>query len=102
MIKQCWTNGKISLKCGAIKIRYNIRCIKPYKYDTNVEDINAKKMCDDVNIRITRYIQFCIYIKYWKKIYNWMRTETFNVDAYHLCNVKFFITTSLHSHGLRL
>ena len=30
-------------KCGAIKIRYNIRRIKPYKYDENVEDINPEK-----------------------------------------------------------
>ena len=29
---------------------YNIRCIKPYKSDTKIEDINPKNMSDDVNI----------------------------------------------------
>ena len=47
---QCFANGMVKLQCGAIKIRCNIRCIKPYKYDTNVDDINPKNMCDNVNI----------------------------------------------------
>ena len=38
-ITRCWTNGIVTLQCGAIKISYNIRCIKPYTSDTNVEDI---------------------------------------------------------------
>ena len=39
LIEQCWTNGMVTLQCGAIKIRYNIRRINPYKFDTNVEYI---------------------------------------------------------------
>ena len=50
LIKQRCTNGMVALKCGVIKIRHNIRCIKPYKYDTNVEDINLENMYDCVNI----------------------------------------------------
>ena len=42
MIKQCWIIGTVTLKCGDINIRYNIRFIKPYTYDTNVEDINPE------------------------------------------------------------
>ena len=42
MIMQCWTNGIVTLKCGAIKIRYNILRIKPHTYDINIEDINLK------------------------------------------------------------
>ena len=38
-ITQCWNNGIVSLQCGAVKIGYNIRHIKPYTSDTNVEDI---------------------------------------------------------------
>ena len=50
LITRCFTNGTVNLKCGAIQIKYNIRHIKPYKYDTNVEDINPENMSDDVNI----------------------------------------------------
>ena len=39
VIKQFCTNDTITSQCGAIKIRHNIRRIKPYTYDTNVEDI---------------------------------------------------------------
>ena len=47
---QCWTNGMVTLQYGAIKVRHNVRHIKPYKYDKNVEDMIPKNMCDDVNI----------------------------------------------------
>ena len=49
-ITRCFTNITVNLQCGVIQITYNIHRIKPYKYDTNVEDINPKNMCDDVNI----------------------------------------------------
>ena len=39
VITQCWTNDTVTLQYGRIKIGYNIRHIKPYKSDTNVEDI---------------------------------------------------------------
>ena len=32
----------VTIKYGLIQISHNIRQIKPYKYDTNVEDINPK------------------------------------------------------------
>ena len=38
------------LQCGPIKITCNIGRIKPYKYDTKVEDFNSKNMYDAVNI----------------------------------------------------
>ena len=50
MITRCFTNGTVDLQCGLTKIGYNIRQIKPYKYDTKVEDINSKNMSDDVSI----------------------------------------------------
>ena len=49
-ITQCWTNGMVTFQCGAIEIRHNIRHIKLYTYDTNIEDITTKNMYDDVNI----------------------------------------------------
>ena len=42
MITQCCTNGPVTLQCGAIKIRYNIHHINPYKSDTKVEDITPE------------------------------------------------------------
>ena len=43
LINQCCTNGTVTLQCGTIKGRYNIRRIKPNASDTNVEDINHEK-----------------------------------------------------------
>ena len=37
-----WTNSTAILQCGETKMRYNINQIKPYIYDTNVEDIIAE------------------------------------------------------------
>ena len=42
MIMQCWTNGIVTLKCGAIKISYNILCIKPHTSHTNIKIITLK------------------------------------------------------------
>ena len=50
VITRCFTNGTVNLYYGPTEIKYNISRIKPYKTDTNVEDINPKNMCDDVNI----------------------------------------------------
>ena len=50
VITQCFTNGTVNLQCGTIKIKYNIRRIKPYKSDIKVEYYNSKNMYDDVNI----------------------------------------------------
>ena len=50
VIKQCFANGMVLLKCGVIKITYNICRIRPYKTDNKVEDFNPKNMDDDVNI----------------------------------------------------
>ena len=50
VITQCFTNGKVNLKCGPTEIRYNIRLIGIYQYDTKVEYSNSKIMYDDVNI----------------------------------------------------
>ena len=47
---QCWTNDMVTLQCGTIKIRNNIRYINPYTSDKNVEDITTENMYDDVNI----------------------------------------------------
>ena len=50
VITQCWTNIMVTLQCGPIEIRHNIRRIKPYISDTNIEYINPEKVCNDVNI----------------------------------------------------
>ena len=50
VINTCWTNGTVTLQYSPEKIRHNIHQIKPYTCDTNVEDITAENMCDDVNI----------------------------------------------------
>ena len=56
VITQCYTNGTVNLKCGAIKIKYNMLRIKPYKSDTKVEDYNSKQLYDIVNILVTSHI----------------------------------------------
>ena len=50
VMTQCFTNGTVMLQYGAIKITYNIRRIKPYKFDTKIECFNTKNMDDNVNI----------------------------------------------------
>ena len=40
----------VNLQCDAVQIKYNIRFIKPYKYDTKMDNFNSKNMSDDVNI----------------------------------------------------
>ena len=47
---QCWTNGTVTLRCGATKIKHNIININPYTCDKNDEDIKNKITYDDVNI----------------------------------------------------
>ena len=44
------TNGSVIIQYGTKKIMYNICQINPYKSNTKIEDINHKKMYDDVNI----------------------------------------------------
>ena len=58
-ITQCWTNGTVTLQCVVMKIRYNIRLIKPYKYDTSVEYINPENIYDNFNILLP-VIYLCI------------------------------------------
>ena len=50
LITQCFKNVTIKLQCGATKITYSIRHIKPFKYDTKVDGSISKNMADDVNI----------------------------------------------------
>ena len=50
VITQFFTNGTVLLQYGAIQITYNIRRIKPYKYDTKVGDFNPKSIDEAVNI----------------------------------------------------
>ena len=50
VMNKCWTNGMVTLQCGPIRIMHIIRHIKPYKPDTNVENINTENIYDDVNI----------------------------------------------------
>ena len=79
LITRCFTNGTVNLQYGPTKIRYNIRRIKPYKYDTNVEDINPENMYDEVNI-LSPVIYFRIILKLGNKVYNWIRTETLTLN----------------------
>ena len=49
VVTQCWTNGTVTLQYVPKKWN-NIRRIKPYRSDTNIEDINPENMYDNVNI----------------------------------------------------
>ena len=72
MINKCWTNNKVLLQCGEIKVRYNIHHIKSYSSDINVEDIKPEKYvwwCQHMNYQLytsvfilelgTKYIIVC-------------------------------------------
>ena len=63
LVTQCFTNGTVTLQYGATEIRHNMRPIKPYKSDTNVEDFNSINMDDTVNI-LSPFIYLCLNIKY--------------------------------------
>ena len=41
IMKQSFTNVTENVQYGGIKIKYNIRCIKTYKYDTKFEDSSS-------------------------------------------------------------
>ena len=41
VIMQCLTNDTVNLQYVPKNIRYNIRWIKPYKYDINFDDISS-------------------------------------------------------------
>ena len=56
VITQYFTNGTVNLQCDAVKNKYNICRIKPYKYDTKVEYISLESMSNGVNILVTSYI----------------------------------------------
>ena len=57
VITQCFPTGMINLQCGAIKIRYNIFRIKPYKSYTKVEYFYSTNMYDAVKILFTIHIR---------------------------------------------
>ena len=44
VVTECWDNGTVTLKCGAIKFMYNIRHIKPYTSDKKVKNITPENV----------------------------------------------------------
>ena len=50
LITQCCYHGMATIQCGPIQIKHHIRWMKPYKSDTNVEDIATLYMYGVVNI----------------------------------------------------
>ena len=60
---QCWTNDNFTLHCGTKTISHNIRWIKPYESDKNIEDINIENIYEVVNILLP-VIYLCFYMKY--------------------------------------
>ena len=68
-IMRCFTSGTVNLQYDPTKIRYNIRWIKIYKSDTNVEDLNPEKMYDQVNI-LSSVLYFSIILNIGKYIYS--------------------------------
>ena len=54
----------VSLHIGATEMRYNIRIIKKYKSDTQVEYYSLNNMYDDVRILLS-VIYLCLNIKSW-------------------------------------
>ena len=82
LITQCWTNGTVTIQYGATKSRHNIRCIKPYKFDTNVEYITTENIYDDVKI-LSPVIYLCILLKLGHKVYTRIYTVTLTYIQIH-------------------
>ena len=75
-----FTNGTVNLQQGATKFRYNIRRIKPYKSNTNVEDIKPENTDEDVNV-LSPVIYFYVILNIGHKIYNWICMRALRVDS---------------------
>ena len=75
VITNCCNNGMFTLQCGEMIIRNNIRWIKPYTSDTNVEDINIENIYNGSKHIITSY-NSCIIFNLGNKVYNCIRMET--------------------------
>ena len=101
MIKQCWINGTIVLQYGATKIRCNIRCIKTYKSDTNVEDITTENMYDDFNILSPVIYLFIILNLGESYIIGYARGHWHRfISILSNVHVKFFMAKSFYSHEM--
>ena len=67
MITQYWTDGTATLQYSPIQIMHNIRQIKPYTSDTNVEDINPK-ICMTMSTYYHQLDTYVLNIKAWKQV----------------------------------
>ena len=81
MIRRCWNNGTITLNYSLTKNRYNIRWIKTYRSDTNVEDIKSESMYENVNIQLL-VIYFWLILNLANNRYNRIKTD---FKSYWLC-----------------
>ena len=79
-----FTNATVNIQYILIKIRHNICRINPYKYDTNVEDINPNIMCEYINI-LSPVIYISIISKLVQKVYNWSAHEDLEVNSHWSC-----------------
>ena len=61
LIMNFWANSASTLQMAAIKIRYNIHLIKPYKSDINIDFFLWKQMFDDVTSGYPSYILIFVY-----------------------------------------
>ena len=64
--KHCFTSGTVNLKCGAVKITYNIHYIKTYKSYTKLDNVFRKK-CLTMSKNELPVIYFCLKSKFGKK-----------------------------------
>ena len=69
-IKRFFTNGMVNLQYVVTQIKYNIRCIEPYKSDTKVED-SSSKICMMMSTYKLPFIYFCLKEKLGKKYMIW-------------------------------
>ena len=77
-------------------MKYNIPLIKPYKYDTKVEDSSSKNMYYDVNIWVTRHIILSP-TKAWNKAYGKISTDT--LMLIHIVRAREVLMTTYFLHN---
>ena len=86
----------VILQCGLLKIRHNIRHIRPYKSDTKFEYITTYNMYADANL-LTPVIYFYIILKLEHLVYNCIQIVTLTlIHIGPAC--EFYMTISFFSH----
>ena len=90
VLTQFFTNSMVNVQCGAIQIKYNIRLIISYKYNTKVNESENKSLV----------VYFFLKSRISNKVYDWIQTGTLLLIhilyAHKFCIKRSFFHNRLH------